>query len=99
MLKEANRPENGNKPYFLLLDEMNLARVEYYFSGLLNVKESRDRKNEEMVSAPVVEVKEEEGGKLLLRDNFYIIGTLIMDETTHPFSRMRSVIMKISLGK
>ncbi|MEW4288383.1 MrcB family domain-containing protein [Rossellomorea marisflavi] len=86
VLKEANRPENRNKPYFLLLDEMNLARVEYYFSDVLSVMESRDRKNGEMVSAPVVEVKEEDGGKLLLRDNFYIIGTVNMDETTHPFS-------------
>lgn len=86
VLKEANRPENRNKPYFLLLDEMNLARVEYYFSDVLSVMESRDRKNDEMVSAPVVEVKEADGGKLLLRDNFYIIGTVNMDETTHPFS-------------
>jgi 5-methylcytosine-specific restriction enzyme B len=84
ILMEANQPENHNKPYFLLLDEMNLARVEYYFSDLLSVMESRDRQNGEMVSAPVVE--EEEVGRLLLRDNFYIIGTVNMDETTHPFS-------------
>jgi hypothetical protein len=84
VLMEANQPENRNKPYFLLLDEMNLARVEYYFSDLLSVMESRDRQDGEMVSAPVVE--EEEVGRLLLRDNFYIIGTVNMDETTHPFS-------------
>ncbi|MGM0751768.1 MAG: McrB family protein [Bacillota bacterium] len=84
ILMEANKPENSDKPYFLLLDEMNLARVEYYFSDLLSVMESRDRQDGEMVSAPVVE--EEEVGRLLLRDNFYIIGTVNMDETTHPFS-------------
>ncbi|UTE78492.1 McrB family protein [Rossellomorea sp. KS-H15a] len=84
VLMEANLPENRDKPYFLLLDEMNLARVEYYFSDLLSVMESRNRQNGEMVSAPIVE--EEEVGKLLLRDNFYIIGTVNMDETTHPFS-------------
>jgi energy-coupling factor transporter ATP-binding protein EcfA2 len=84
VLMEANQPENRDKPYFLLLDEMNLARVEYYFSDLLSVMESRDCQDGEMVSAPVVE--EEEVGKLLLRDNFYIIGTVNMDETTHPFS-------------
>ncbi|KAA0566612.1 DUF3578 domain-containing protein [Bacillus sp. CH30_1T] len=84
VLMEANQPDNRNKPYFLLLDEMNLARVEYYFSDLLSVMESRDRLDGEMVSAPVVE--EEEVGRLLLRDNFYIIGTVNMDETTHPFS-------------
>ncbi|WP_201713019.1 MrcB family domain-containing protein [Rossellomorea arthrocnemi] len=84
VLMEANKPESRDKPYFLLLDEMNLARVEYYFSDLLSVMESRDRQDGEMVSAPVVE--EEEVGRLLLRDNFYIIGTVNMDETTHPFS-------------
>jgi hypothetical protein len=84
VLMEANQPENRDKPYFLLLDEMNLARVEYYFSDLLSVMESRDSQDGEMVSAPVVE--EEEVGRLLLRDNFYIIGTVNMDETTHPFS-------------
>jgi 5-methylcytosine-specific restriction enzyme B len=84
VLIEANKPENRNKPYFVLLDEMNLARVEYYFSDLLSVMESRDRKDGELVSAPVV--KETEVGRLLMRDNLFIIGTVNMDETTHPFS-------------
>jgi 5-methylcytosine-specific restriction enzyme B len=84
VLIESNKPENRDKPYFVLLDEMNLARVEYYFSDLLSVMESRDRKDGELVSAPVVE--ETEVGRLLMRDNLFIIGTVNMDETTHPFS-------------
>jgi AAA domain (dynein-related subfamily) len=84
VLIEANKPENRDKPFFVLLDEMNLARVEYYFSDLLSVMESRDRKDGELVSAPVVE--ETEVGRLLMRDNLFIIGTVNMDETTHPFS-------------
>ncbi|WP_433747841.1 MrcB family domain-containing protein [Falsibacillus pallidus] len=84
VLIEANKPENLDKPYFVLLDEMNLARVEYYFSDLLSVMESREEKDGEIVSAPVVE--EVEVGKLLLRNNVFIIGTVNMDETTHPFS-------------
>jgi energy-coupling factor transporter ATP-binding protein EcfA2 len=84
VLIEANKPENRDKPYFVLLDEMNLARVEYYFSDLLSVMESRDRKDGELVSAPVVD--ETEVGRLLMRDNLFIIGTVNMDETTHPFS-------------
>jgi MoxR-like ATPase len=84
VLIEANKPENRDKPYFVLLDEMNLARVEYYFSDLLSVMESRDRKDGELVSAPVVE--ETEVGQLMMRDNLFIIGTVNMDETTHPFS-------------
>jgi hypothetical protein len=84
VLIEANKLENRDKPYFVLLDEMNLARVEYYFSDLLSVMESRDRKDGELVSAPVVE--ETEVGRLVMRDNLFIIGTVNMDETTHPFS-------------
>lgn len=32
---------NPSKPYFLVLDEMNLAKVEYYFSDFLSLIESR----------------------------------------------------------
>ncbi|MED1204209.1 MrcB family domain-containing protein [Heyndrickxia acidicola] len=84
ILQEANRAENHDKPYFILLDEMNLARVEYYFSDLLSVMESREKKDGEYISTPIVE--REEVGKLMLRNNIYLIGTVNMDETTHPFS-------------
>jgi hypothetical protein len=33
---------NNSKPYFLCLDEMNLARVEYYFSDVLSIIETRE---------------------------------------------------------
>ncbi|MCT3137788.1 AAA family ATPase [Lactococcus lactis] len=33
--------QNPLKPYFLVLDEMNLAKVEYYFSDFLSLLESR----------------------------------------------------------
>lgn len=39
-LLEAGR--NPKKPYFICLDEMNLARVEYYFADFLSKLESRD---------------------------------------------------------
>ncbi|MFS0646845.1 MrcB family domain-containing protein [Siminovitchia sp. 179-K 8D1 HS] len=84
VLMEANKPENWNKSYFVLLDEMNLARVEYYFSDLLSVMESRRKEIGEYVSDPVVDHPEE--GGLLLWNNVYIIGTVNMDETTYPFS-------------
>jgi 5-methylcytosine-specific restriction enzyme B len=84
VLIEANKPDNHLKPYFALLDEMNLARVEYYFSDLLSVMESRKVVDGEFLSTPIVD--REEVGTLYLRDNVYIIGTVNMDETTHPFS-------------
>lgn len=33
--------QNPDKPYFLVLDEMNLAKVEHYFSDFLSIIESR----------------------------------------------------------
>jgi 5-methylcytosine-specific restriction enzyme B len=39
-------------PYFLCLDEMNLARVEYYFSDLLSVMETRNLRNGQIVTDP-----------------------------------------------
>ncbi|OWA34504.1 hypothetical protein B9G55_18280 [Saccharibacillus sp. O16] len=42
-LKEASRPQQANKPHFIVLDEMNLARVEHYFSDVLSLMETRRR--------------------------------------------------------
>ena len=44
---------NPDKPYFLLLDEMNLAKVEYYFSDFLSLLESR-RMSEETDSSKIL---------------------------------------------
>jgi MoxR-like ATPase len=74
------------KPFFVLLDEMNLARVEYYFSDLLSVMESRRWKDGEIVTTPVLPF-EVDGRDIIFPSNLYIIGTVNMDETTHPFSK------------
>lgn len=78
--------ENPEKPYFVVLDEMNLARVEYYFSDILSVMENREWKNGKIVSS-VLLPKEIAGVDLKIPENVYIIGTVNMDETTHPFSK------------
>ncbi|MER1999413.1 MAG: DUF3578 domain-containing protein, partial [Lysinibacillus sp.] len=72
------------RPHFLLLDEMNLARVEYYFSDILSVMESRKIEDGEYTSSPLQSTDDE---TLHLPGNLYIIGTVNMDETTHPFSK------------
>jgi hypothetical protein len=77
---------NADLPYFVLLDEMNLARVEYYFSDILSVMESRKWMGEQMVSSNLL-TEETAGVNLKLPNNLYIIGTVNMDETTHPFSK------------
>jgi 5-methylcytosine-specific restriction enzyme B len=73
-------------PYFVLLDEMNLARVEYYFSDVLSVMESRRWENGKIVSSNLLS-KEVAGREIPLPSNVYIVGTVNMDETTHPFSK------------
>ncbi|WP_066050898.1 MrcB family domain-containing protein [Robertmurraya korlensis] len=87
LTKVIKRAENHpDLPYFVLLDEMNLARVEYYFSDILSVMESRKWKDEEIVSSNLLS-EEIAGFDLKLPNNLYIIGTVNMDETTHPFSK------------
>ena len=91
-IKEAS--EDTDKPYILCLDEMNLARVEYYFSDFLSIIETRRFENGMIISDPLVNENLygtskafHEFGKLRFPENLYIIGTVNMDETTFPFSR------------
>jgi AAA domain (dynein-related subfamily) len=66
-------------PYHLVLDEMNLARVEYYFAKFLSAMEVRMREE-------VADIELAPGKKVLLPPNLYFIGTVNMDETTHGFA-------------
>ena len=88
--------ENLDKPYFLCLDEMNLARVEYYFSDILSLIETRKvddygkmitNKLLSMEQFGVDEDAKEIYGNVYIPENLYIIGTVNMDETTFPFSK------------
>lgn len=77
---------NPNRPYFVVLDEMNLARVEYYFSDFLSVIESRKWKDGKIVTSPVLP-ESITNKRITIPSNVYIIGTVNMDETTHPLSK------------
>lgn len=77
---------NPNRPYFVVLDEMNLARVEYYFSDFLSVIESRKWKDGKIVTSPVLP-ESITNKHITVPSNVYIIGTVNMDETTHPLSK------------
>jgi hypothetical protein len=82
-------------PHFVLLDEMNLARVEYYFADFLSVLESgRDDDGytrEAVVLHSFRQAVEDAEGRLVppslrLPPNLYVVGTVNVDETTHAFS-------------
>ncbi|WZL71762.1 AAA family ATPase [Clostridiaceae bacterium 35-E11] len=92
IVKEA--VSNLDMPYFVCLDEMNLARVEYYFSDILSLMETRKRKNgiktDKLLNMEIFgedEVAKKDFADLYIPENLYIIGTVNMDETTFPFSR------------
>lgn len=88
------RPTNGSldlllraykdpsRPYFLILDEMNLSHVERYFSDILSALESGQplalhAADEEIEGVPP---------RLVLPQNVFVIGTVNVDETTYMFS-------------
>ena len=87
--------DDPKHPYILCLDEMNLARVEYYMSDFLSIIESRDLKDGEITSDLIMtldkyggkEGAEKKYGEIGFPQNLYIVGTVNMDETTFPFSR------------
>ncbi|WP_417369865.1 McrB family protein [Gelidibacter japonicus] len=93
LLIEASKKENSNKPYFLILDEMNLSHVERYFADFLSVMESKDQfrlhsskeslniHNKDLFTN-TVEVPSSIGWP----KNLFIIGTVNIDETTYMFS-------------
>jgi MoxR-like ATPase len=78
--------------WFVILDEMNLARVEYYFADLLSVLESGRDENGYTREPLRLQFPDESGSaqmppaELHLPPNLYFIGTVNVDETTHAFS-------------
>lgn len=77
--QEAQAQEAMPRPYHLVLDEMNLARVEYYFAKFLSKMEERMREGSATLDlGPNTE--------LLLPPNLVFIGTVNIDETTHAFA-------------
>lgn len=82
--------DNLDTPYFVCLDEMNLARVEYYLSEYLSVIESRKFEKGKIVTDELFSKSYFENIKdnnISIPENLYIIGTVNMDDTTFSFSR------------
>jgi 5-methylcytosine-specific restriction enzyme B len=75
--------ENPDKPYFLCLDEMNLARVEHYFAPFLSAMEGRKGRLTIHASRDPIDTIPP---AIDWPENLFIIGTVNMDESTFPFS-------------
>ena len=97
-LYEANKT---NKIYLIVLDEMNIARVEYYFAEFLSLLElpTVDERILEVTSSiSRKDPKELHNGKLILPDNVYFIGTANNDDSTFAISDKvydRSMVMNL----
>ncbi len=93
-----DRTNKNPKKYFVCLDEMNLARAEYYFSDFLSRMEvDGDLRRIRLYDQPQGADDEVEQD-LIIPPNLYISGTVNLDETTHTFSRKvldRANIIKI----
>ena len=78
-----------DEPFFVILDEMNLARVEHYFSDFLSVLETHKRGEDDLIyTSPIVsDATVNHGVPVTIPQNMMFVGTVNMDETTHPFSR------------
>lgn len=91
---------HADSPVFIVLDEMNLARVEYYFSDVLSSIETGERLQLHSNSVPLegstgVSIPAE----LSLPPNLYLIGTINIDETTSTLSDKvldRAVVIDMS---
>jgi 5-methylcytosine-specific restriction enzyme B len=79
VLEAAGDPSN---PYFLILDEMNLARVERYMAPFLSAMETGGDLTLHASSVDVNGVPP----RVRWPTNLFLGGTVNMDESTHPFS-------------
>jgi hypothetical protein len=81
-IRAAEQEGRLPQPYFVILDEMNLARVEHYFSDFLSSLESEEplelhSADQERLGIP---------RRLKVPSNVFFTGTVNIDETTYMFS-------------
>lgn len=80
---------NPDCEYFFLLDEMNLARVEYYFSDILSKMETMEvnKVTNRLESKPLLPNANTEYRNVVIPSNLCFVGSINMDESTHTISK------------
>jgi Cdc6-like AAA superfamily ATPase len=90
--------ENPKVPFFLILDEMNLAKVEYYFSDFLSCIESRYISDNNILQEKIrlhagsswIESDDDYFDliptEIEIPQNLFVTGTVNVDESTYMFS-------------
>jgi len=74
--------EHSEKPYFIILDEMNLSHVERYFADFLSIMET----GEDIILFKDTDEKNGVPALVTWPNNVFIVGTVNIDETTYMFS-------------
>lgn len=92
VLQNARRANESPDRFFTcIVDEMNLARVEHYFAEILSFIESREPVPEggfrSRALAGTAAPHDSAWADVHLSSNFGLVGTVNMDESSHPFSR------------
>ena len=91
----ATAAAQAPRPYHLILDEMNLARVEQYFAKFLSAMELRTRSDN-----ATIELAPEDA--VALTPNLKFVGTVNVDETTHGFADKvfdRSQLIELTISR
>jgi len=89
-----------DSPVFVCMDEMNIARVEYYFADVLSAMETEEPLQIHTQNVPVTtSLGFPVRSSVPWPKNLYIVGTINIDETTHPLSHKvldRAVLIDMS---
>ncbi len=91
----SNQAGRIAREFHVILDEMNLARVEHYFSRFLSAMEVRGREG-------IARLDLAPGHTVELTPNLKFSGTVNIDETTHGFADKvydRAQILELPLGR
>lgn len=89
ILKILYEASHSNKMYIIVLDEMNIARVEYYFSEFLSLLELPSTADRDLVvasSGVYGDPKRMSHGKIPLPNNVWFLGTANNDDSTFAVS-------------
>ncbi len=89
LLQKLYEASHDEQMYITILDEMNIARVEYYFAEFLSLLEIPDHTKRYLdVISDVWDTDPEllHGGKLILPNNMWFIGTANNDDSTFAIS-------------
>ena len=84
-LKSVYAASYSDTVNLIVLDEMNLARIEYYFAEFLSVMEMPDVNDWKIDIVPTADAKDPKNlinGKVLIPQNLWFVGTANKDDST-----------------